>query len=415
MGRRRVALLIESSRKVGREVLGGIAAYAAKCGPWEFCHYERPQSGPPPRWLRQWKPDGIIGSIDDRELLRRIAALRVPTVDTIYSLRPPLQGTSRIFTDQRPIAMAAADHLLNLGFEQFAFCGYSGIYWSDSRQRRFAEYLAGFGRKVIAYQPTSARSQAFDTRVELDALLHTADLVRWVRDLPRPIGLMACNDVRARQVLTACDEAGIAVPDEIAVVGVDNDEVVCMFCNPPLSSIDQDVQRLGYEAAAMLDRLMRGKSCPQDVVLDLTVQVQSRASTNVLAVADPELREVVRYIRDHACEGLTLDGLVERFSLSRSTLQRWFARHVRRSPSDEIDRVRLDRIKELMTATDLPLSEIAYRSGFEHFESMHRLFKTKIGTTPSEYRNSLRVSGAKGAVSSRLNGRRPGSRSNSRR
>ena len=218
----------------------------------------------------------------------------MPTVNVIYSARPPLPGTSRIVTDQRPIAVAAADHLLALGFEQFAFCGYSGVYWSDDRQRRFAEYLAASGREVIAYQETSARSHAFDTRVELDALLHTADLVRWVRELPRPVGLMACNDVRARQVLTACDEAGIAVPDDIAVVGVDNDEVVCMFCNPPLSSVDQDVQRLGYEAASMLDRLMRGKSCPQDVVLELSVHVQSRASTNVLAVADPELREVVR-------------------------------------------------------------------------------------------------------------------------
>ena len=397
---RRVILLIESSRKVGRDVLSGIASYATKFGPWHFCHYERSLEDPPPRWLRQWKPDGVIARIENRHVLRRIATLGVPTIDVIYSRLPPVRGTVRVVADQRAIAVAAAEHLRGQGFEQFAFCGYPGILWSDIRQQQFVEHLRQSGLRVLEYQTSAARRRSFETPTELGELWHTEQLMRWIRGLPRPIGMMACNDVRARQILTACIEAGISVPDEIGVLGVDNDELVCTFCNPPLSSVDQGVRRVGYEAAAMLDQLMRGESCLQDVLLTFPVNVRCRTSTDAVIVADPELRDIVRYIREHACEGLTLDKLVAHASLSRSTLQRWFARQFHHSPTEEIDRVRLDRIKELMATTDLPLSEIAYRSGFEHFESMHRFFKAKVGTTPSQYRNSLRVGGGPGDVPS---------------
>ena len=287
---RRVVLLIESSRKVGRDVLSGIASYATEFGPWHFCHYERSLEDPPPRWLRQWKPDGIIARIENRRVLRRVAKLGAPTIDVIYSLQPPVEGTVRVVLDQRAIAVTAADHLRGQGFEQFAFCGYPGILWSDIRQRQFVEYLregvpARGSRRVFEYQKpcggTAERvgGRTFETRAELDELWHTEELMRWIRRLPRPIGIMACNDVRARQILTACLEAGIAVPDQIGVLGVDNDELVCTFCNPPLSSVDQDVRRVGYEAAAMLDKLMGGKSCPPDVLLTSPVNVRCRMST----------------------------------------------------------------------------------------------------------------------------------------
>ncbi len=202
--------------------------------------------------------------------------------------------------------------------------------------------------------------------------------------------MMTCNDVRGRQVLTACDEAGIRVHDEVGVMGVDNDELVCTFCDPPLSSVDQDVRSVGYEAAAMLDRLMRGESCPRDTVLSHPVNVAGRGSTDAVFTADPELRELVRYIREHACEGLTIDDHAQHASLSRSTLQRRFAKNLHRSPTAEIDRTKLGRIKELLTRTDLPLHEVARASGFEHFETMHRFFKANVGTTPSTCRAAYR-------------------------
>ncbi len=203
---RRVVLLIESSRKVGRDVLSGIASYATPLtcdsgGPWHFCHYERSLEDPPPRWLRQWKPDGIIARIENRRVLRRLAKLGAPTIDVIYSLQPPVEGTVRVVLDQRAIAVTAADHLRGQGFEQFAFCGYPGILWSDIRQRQFVEHLRESGRSVFEYQKPSqgtraaGRRRTFETRAELDELWHTEELMRWIRSLPRPIGIMACNDV----------------------------------------------------------------------------------------------------------------------------------------------------------------------------------------------------------------------------
>jgi LacI family transcriptional regulator len=383
-------LLIESSRKVGRDVLGGIASYANQFGPWLFCHYERGLEDPPPPWLREWQPEGIIARIENRAVLRRVVRLGVAVVDVIYSREKPVRGTYRVTADQAAIAAAAADHLLVQGFQHFAFCGYSGILWSDVRQRQFRDYLAGAGYTAIEYQKPSSKRLSFETGAELDELRHTDALVNWVRSLPQPTGLMACNDVRARQLLSACDEAGIRVPDEIGVIGVDNDELVCTFCNPPLSSVDQDVRRVGYEAAAVLNRLMSGESCPQDLVLAPPARVAQRGSTDAVVIADSELRELLRFIREHACEGLTLNDLVKRSSLSRSTLQRWFARQLRRSPSDEIDRVKLARIKELLTTTELPVSEIARLAGYEHFETLHRFFKAKVKMTPSSYREMYR-------------------------
>ena len=162
----------------------------------------------------------------------------------------------RVVLDQRGIAAAAADHLLAQGFEQFAFCGYPGVLWSNVRQSQFAEYLSEHGHGAVEYKKPPVRRRFSEATAELDELRHSRELIDWVRNLPRPVGMMTCNDVRARQVLSACNEAGIRVPDEVGVVGVNNDELVCSFCDPPLSGVDQDVRRVGYEAAAMLDRLI---------------------------------------------------------------------------------------------------------------------------------------------------------------
>ena len=389
--RRRVALLIESSRKVGRDILGGIASYTTQFGPWLFCHYERSLDDPPPEWLGEWKPEGIISRIERRDVLRRVVRLGVPTVDLIYSRLPPVKGTIRVVLDQRAIVTAAADHLMAQGFTQFAFCGYPGILWSDVRQVQFTDYLAHARHTVFDYKTSTLRRRALESTAELDELRHTGELVHWVRSLPRPIGMMTCNDVRARQVISACDEAGIRVPDEVGVIGVDNDDLVCTFCDPPLTSVDQDVSHVGYRAAALLDRLMRGDPCPPNTVLSHPASVVSRGSTDAVFTTDPELRKLVRYIHEHACEGLTLNDLVLHTSQSRSTLQRWFARQLHRSPSEEIDRAKLARIKELLTRTNLAMNEIARVTGFEHFETMHRFFKAKVGTTPSAYRRGART------------------------
>jgi LacI family transcriptional regulator len=178
------------------------------------------------------------------------------------------------------------------------------------------------------------------------------------------------------------------------------------LCDPPLSSVDNNAQRVGYEAAALLDRMMRRRGPVPKMTLVEPAGVVARRSTDVLAIAEREVAEVVRHVRDHACAGLTPARLAQHSAVSRSTLERWFAQHLGRSVYDEICRVRLDRVKELLMTSDLPLGEIARRSGFAYAETMQRVFKSAVGQTPGRYRKRRRVVGAAAAVAERSFSRR---------
>ena len=211
---------------------------------------------------------------------------------------------------------------------------------------------------------------------------------RWLRELPKPIALLACNDARAQQVLTVCEEIRIAVPGEIAVLGIDNDDVTCDLCNPSLSSIDMNVERIGFEAAALLNHMLHGESPPLQRILVEPAGVVVRRSTDVLAIADREAARVVRYVREHACDLVDIDAILSSLNLSRSTLDRWFRKWLGRPPGEEIMRVRLERVKGLLSTTQLPLEAIAAKAGFHHVESLYRLMKRATGQTPGEYRRA---------------------------
>jgi LacI family transcriptional regulator len=202
------------------------------------------------------------------------------------------------------------------------------------------------------------------------------------------VGLVACNDMRAYQVLNIRDDAGIKVPDEVAVIGVNNDRILCELSDLLLSSVDPDASRIGYEAAAVLHRLIERRGPVPKTTLIAPRGVVARQSTDMLTFANPELVQIVRYLRDHACKGLTVDTLVRRMAVSRATLCRWFASHLGHSPVEEMARVRVERVKELLATTTLRLEEVARRCGFDHSETMYRLFKRATGQTPGEYRSA---------------------------
>jgi LacI family transcriptional regulator len=210
----------------------------------------------------------------------------------------------------------------------------------------------------------------------------------WLIDLPCPAGVMACDDDRGLQVLAACRLVGLHVPDDIAVIGADNDEFLCDLSDPPLSSVDLGPERIGYAGAALLDRLMRGKTPPRHPVLLSPLGVVSRRSTDVLAIEDPELTVFIRRIRQHACDGVGIEDLVGHSRLSASTIRRRCVQLLGRTPKEEMTRVRIERAKTLLTTTDLLVADIAVRCGF--FESKHlsRAFFVEVGMTPSNYRSA---------------------------
>ena len=385
----RIALLIETSREAGRAMLRGIAAYARARGNWQLFHHERTLREGAPPWLRRWQGDGVIARIESPRLAREIRRRGLPTVDLRASFDLP--GVPRVVNDQAAIAARAADHLLERGLRHFAYCGLPGVDYADERGRRFAEALArrgGVAPRVFAGAGRLGGGSAY--AVEGRALTDEAAQADWVRSLPRPAGVLACSDSRARHVLAACGRCGARVPDEVAILGIGNDEVECELCHPPISSVMSDSRRIGFLAASVLDRMLRGRPPPHGDLLVPPLGVAARGSTDVVAVADAETAVAVRFIREQACDGIRVEEVLDRVPVSRSTLERRFQRHLGRTPKAEILRVQLGRVKELLATTDCSLAEVADRTGFSDVSNLCHAFRREEGRTPGAYRREHR-------------------------
>lgn len=376
----RVALLIESSRSYGRELLMGIAKYVRIHGPWSIEFEEGDPAEHFPKWFDRWKWDGIIARVSTPEMAEAIGRAGAPVVDLSGSL--PESRFPRIRSDEQVVGKMAAEHLLRRGFRHFAFCGFNGADWSDLRRASFEARVADAGFDCQAFEnpdTDDAASGEYGERNE-------KALTSWLQALPKPCGLMACNDARGRQVLTCCREAGVAVPDEIAVIGVDKDEMFCELSDLPLSSVILKTQQIGFEAAALLARLMAGEGAGTSSILVEPMGVMARQSTDVLAIEDRHIATALRHIRERACEGLNVEDLLKVVPLSRSVLERRFSQILGKSPKEEILRIRLDRVCRLLAESELPVAAVAEKAGFEHPEYMSRLFKKKLGITPGEFR-----------------------------
>ncbi|MCG8651110.1 MAG: substrate-binding domain-containing protein, partial [Pirellulales bacterium] len=213
-------------------------------------------------------------------------------------------------------------------------------------------------------------------------------IVQWLGSLPKPIGIMACNDFRGQHVLEACREAKISVPEDVAVIGVDDDQVICDFCQPPLTSVIPAAERIGYEAAALLDQLMRGQTPADPHRTIAPLGINSRQSTDILAIDDVDVVTALKIIRDRACISLSVEQLLREVPLARSSLERRFRKYVGRSPQAEIRQVQLKKARRLLRDTDLPLAQIAALTGFKHSEYFSVVFKRETGQTPGAYRQS---------------------------
>lgn len=388
---RRVALLIEASRGYGRGLLRGIARYVRAHDHWSV-FYQECRLGDLPSWLAEWEGDGIIARIESRAMARSILRKGLPVVD-VRNLLPEL-GVPVADTDNRAIVELALEVFLRRGFRRVAFCGFKGADYSDTREQHLVEAAARHGLECHVYQPSqpvfqpSSSSSSGTFEYEQHGLVYERDLEEWLQRLPHPVALLACNDIRGQQVLNACRRLGIAVPDDIAVLGVDNDRIICDLATPPLSSIDPNPARVGYEAARLLDAMMDGQPPPEGPILVPPARCVERRSTDVLAVEDPAVAEALRFIRHHGFEPITVEEVARQAGLSRRVLERRFRRIVGRSPKAEIIRVRLERARALLVHTDLPTAQVAEKAGFEHLEHFHVLFKKHVGQTPGQYRAS---------------------------
>lgn len=377
--RRQVAILIETSNAYARGLLQGVVHYIREHRPWSFHLMEQGRGDDPPPWLAGWEGDGIIARIETPRIARAVVRTGLPAVDlSAARLVPALPWVE---TNDEDIARLAAEHLMERGFKRFAFCGDARFNWSHWREKFFSARLKATGHACEVFRPGVAAG---------DLAAEERELARWLRELPKPVGVMACYDIRGQQVLAACRGAGLAVPDEVAVIGVDNDALLCELASPPLSSVIPNAHRAGYEAAALLDRLMAGKRVAATARLIAPLGVAERQSTDVLAVDDRDVARAVRFIREHACEGINVSDVLRAAPLSRRVLEQRFQRLLGRTPREEILHVRLSRVKQLLGETDLPLYLVAERTGFEHTEYLSVVFKRETGRTPSAWREEAR-------------------------
>jgi LacI family transcriptional regulator len=280
----------------------------------------------------------------------------------------------------------AVDHFLDRGFRHLAYCGLPGIDFSDRRSAEFAAYAASREASLSVFQPRRSGRSAHTLGQELRGSLDHAELARWLAQLPRPVGVMACNDARGRQVLDACADRGLRVPEEVAVLGVDNDEVLCELADPPLSSIEPDVYSIGYRAAAMLAEMMEAGRRGGPAVEVPPRGVVIRRSTDILAVGDPIVAEAIHLIRENANTHFNVEDLLDRLTVSRATLERRFAASLGRSPKQEILQTRLARVRQLLIDTDYPLSRIATMTGFKTASHLGVAWKSHFSTPPGRVR-----------------------------
>ena len=403
MSRRSVALLIETSNEYGRGLLDGVIAYVKESADWSVFLTEQERGAVPPNWLKNWRGDGIIARIETDDIASQLRHLAVPIVD--LSATRHVMGIPWTSTDDMAIAALGVQHFMERGFHNLAYCGDPGFAWSNVRRDRYRELTVAAERNFFEYQSTHRYDPEFDWEREKE------QLGRWLTTLPRPVAIMAGYDFQAQQVLDACRQSKIAVPEAVAVLGVDNDRLICELSEPSLSSIVQDTRGTGYQAARLLDEMMDARmntpnkrhslkadfpgttrsSIEPPVLADpplLTkpLGIMVRESTDTLAIDDDEISQALQYIRRHAHSNIRVSDILKTVSLSRRSLEHRFKKLIGRTPHEEIQRVRLNSVKRLLSETELSIAAIAERSGYEHGEYMTAVFRRVTGQTPTGYR-----------------------------
>jgi len=413
----RVALVLPTEFAYARGVLRGIIAatrernmYAgagpspgsrggAKPLPWLFRVYRGiygHSSKYLSKWFREWDPHGIIGQIYDDRLAKVYRDTDKPVVELFESRQA--SEFSRVLPDDVATGAMAARHFLERGFRHFAFFGVPWMRWSRERETGFRDEVAGAfasradgaprgaesgGHTFSSYgspsAPGSARSYGAAARRR-----HVPGMNAWLASLPRPLALFAANDGWGFELVQAAREVGSHVPDDVAILGVDNEELLCEIAHPPLSSIRLGAEQIGAAAVTLLDQLMRGRAA-EGVTRVPPLEVVTRQSTDVLAVEDPDVAASLRHIRQHAANGLSVKELLDTIPVNRRTLERRFINVLGHTPLEEIQRVRLERAKALLQ-TDLPIYDVAVRAGFTTSEYLATSFRRSTGMTPTEYR-----------------------------
>lgn len=378
----RIALLIETSRGYGRNIIQGVSKYAAEQGNWSIRLESRNLQDAPPEWLKTWDGDGILVRCDSEQMAEAILESNCPVVD--FRGGVPEAGLPLVGVDNEKVIKLAIKHFQNRGFTNFAYCDGQGQrrFWMDLRRRYFAD---GMKRENLSYQlfPQKSPSKKLGSWTEN---LHD-QLRQWLKDLPKPIALLTCDDEQAHLICDTLRVLNIEVPNEVAVLGIDNDELFCKVSTPPLSSIDINTVKIGYEGAATLTKLIQGKKVPHKKLIPPR-GVVTRQSTDIFATKDPKAIDALLYIKQNACKSITASDVAKLIGVSRGTIDRYLLNAVGNTAAHLILKAKLNLVKSYLCTTDLSLETIAKKSGFASPQNLVNVFREKVGITPGQYRKT---------------------------
>jgi LacI family transcriptional regulator len=379
----KILLLIDFAEEYSKALLKGIAKYSREHGPWIFCrmplfHRETVGIDGILKWALEWGADGIIGQFYNDPNIGKIIEAGIPVIAQDFKKR--FDEIPNITGAHYEAGQMGADYFLKKGFKNFAFYGFKDIVWSQERAEGFEERVTKGGHKVHYFEHKMAHPSEL-------WYYKPSSLGKWLKSLPKPIALMACDDNQGQHITEACRLYGIRIPEDMAVLGVDNDEMICDFSDPPLSSIGQDAEKGGYDAAKLLDHMMKnGMKDYYDIIVKPT-QVITRHSTDIYATNDDHIASSLKYIHQNIDKNLHVDEVVKQVPLSRRALEKRFIEVMGYPIYKYIYNLRIEKFTQKLLDTDMSVFEIALDMGLSDSKNIARQFRQVKGCNPSEYRN----------------------------
>ncbi len=376
----KILLLTDFSSGYSRNLLKGIVRYSKEVGNWSFQRmplYYRMLYGENGvvEWAKKWQADAIIAQLTDVNI-ELLNDLNIPII--VQNYRDRNKAVSNLTGDYFNTGVMAAKFFLNRGYRNFAFYGFKGAIWSRERADGYSHEIEKQGYKLAVLENDNKDKEEWSYN-------HTV-LGNWLQSLPKPVALFACDDHFALQISETCNVYNINVPDDIAILGVDNDDLLCNISDPPLSSIVLDVENGGYNAGKLLHQLITKEITePFNIVVNPLI-IERRKSTEKYAVSDKNIRTILNYIEKNYANHLSVEELVKQVPLSRRVLEKKFKEETGESLYQYIQNYRIDQFTRLLITTDYSLFEAALQSGFENYKNVSRVFRKYKSLSPAEYR-----------------------------
>ncbi|QDH80527.1 helix-turn-helix domain-containing protein [Echinicola soli] len=378
----KVILLLDFAEEYSKSLLKGISKYASEHGRWTFCRmplYYRETKGMEGilDWAKEWGADGIIGQLYNEMDIQQILDSGIPVIAQDFKER--FDALPNITGEYHKMGQLGADYFLKKGFKHFAFYGFNNIVWSRERAEGFEQHINAHGYEVHYFEHRKARSTDI-------WYYKSSSLSNWLLSLPKPIALMTCDDNQGLHITEVCRQNDIRIPEEVAVLGVDNDVMLCELSDPPLSSIAMDIEKGGYDTAKLLEHMIvNGNRSYYDIIVEAT-QIITRQSTDIYATNDTHIASTLKYIHQHIEDNLHVNDVVRQVPLSRRSLEKRFLQITGYPIYKYIFNLRIEKFTQKLLETDMTVFEIAMDMGLTDSKNIARQFRQVKGCNPIEYR-----------------------------